>query len=81
MRMKTSHDVTYHLGTFDMLGTEIQSLLTHGVQNSALNRLQTISDIGQRATGDHGERIIQIFLLRCLSQRNHNQRWILQIKK
>ena len=45
MGMKTPHDISNHLGTLDMLGTESQPLLTHGIEDTALNRLQTISNV------------------------------------
>ncbi len=66
MGMVLAHDVTDDSGALARGLVGIQAHLLHGVQNAAVNRLQSVTDIGQGATDDHRHRIVEIRLLHLL---------------
>ena len=63
MRVIVTHDLTDNGRRFSELGRVGQVLLVHRVQNSALNRLEPIADIGQGSAGDDRQAVVQVSLL------------------
>jgi hypothetical protein len=53
-----------------MLGVGCQVLLPHRVEDAALNRLETVAHVGQRAGRDDRQRVVEISRLRRFVQRN-----------
>jgi hypothetical protein len=53
VRMEAAHHVADHLRAFAVLGVRRQVLLPHRVEDAALDRLQPVADVRQRARGNH----------------------------
>ena len=60
MRVVAAHHVAHHLGRLARFGIGPEPLLPHRVENPPLHRFQAVAHIGQRARGDHRERVVQI---------------------
>ena len=58
--MKFAEDVTNNAGAFFCGPVEIQTHLAHRIQNAAMYRLQTITNVGQRAPDDDAHRVVEI---------------------
>ena len=69
VRVIAPHDIADHLRALAVLDVGSQVLLPHGVEDSALNRLQPVAHVGQRARRDDRERVCQVAALRGLVQR------------
>ena len=70
VRVIITHNIADDLGTFTMLARKVEPLLVHRVQNSTLNRFQTISDVRQRPTCDDGQGVVEVAGLSGITQRN-----------
>ena len=66
VRMIFADDVADHAGAFLEAGRRIEAEQTHGMQQPAVDGLQPVAGIGQRALGDGGERISEIALASAL---------------
>ena len=62
MRMVFADHVADHAGAFLEPRRRIEAEQPHGVQQPAMDRLQPVAGIGQRALGDGGQRIGEIAL-------------------
>jgi hypothetical protein len=71
VRVVAAHDIADHLRALAVFGIRCQVLLPHRVEDAALNRLETVADVGQRAGGDHRQRVIQVPALRGFVERNN----------
>ena len=61
MRMELAEHVADNARALQRLGRRTKpKLVAHGVKNSSLDRLETITDIRQGPGGDHAHRVIQI---------------------
>jgi hypothetical protein len=56
---------------FPMLGVGRQVLLPHRVEDAALDRLQPVAHIRQRAGRDDGQCVVEVARLRGVVQRHH----------
>ena len=63
MGMKLAQYVTHRARRFLELGSGIEPELRHGIHNSPLHRLETVTDMGQRTIQNHVHRVIQVGLL------------------
>jgi hypothetical protein len=70
VRMVIAHHVADHLRALAVLGIGGQVLLPHREQDAALHRLQAVAHVGQRARGDHRQRVVQVSRLRRFVQRH-----------
>ena len=66
MRMVFTDYVTNHAGRFLVGLVEVIAQLTHGVQDTAMDGLETIPDIGQGTTDNYAHRVVEIGLLHLL---------------
>jgi hypothetical protein len=62
VRVVVAHDVAGYLGRFPETAGRAQPQLAHGIENAAVDRLQTVARVGQRTVHDRAERIGQIAL-------------------
>ena len=60
VRMILAQHVADDLGALLGGPVEVQAHLAHRVQNAAMDRLQAVADIGQRAADDHAHRVVEI---------------------
>jgi len=65
-----AHHVAHDLGALAVLRVGGQILLPHRVEDAALNRLESVAHIGQRARCDDGQRVVEIAALGSLVQRH-----------
>jgi len=65
-----THNVTNDAGGFTVGLVPLISVFMHGIQNTAVNRLQTITNIGKRTAYDHAHRIIEIAALHFICDRD-----------
>ena len=70
VRVVAAHHVADHLGALAVLGVGGEVLLPHREQDAALHRLEAVAHVGQRARGDHRERVVQVAALRGVVQRH-----------
>ncbi len=70
VRMVAAHHVTDDFRALPVLGVGREVLLPHRVEDAALDRLQPVANVGQRARGDDRERVVQVARLRRLVQRD-----------
>lgn len=68
--MKASEDVTHDPGALDRPGGRAESHGVHGIQNSTLNRFETVANIGERTPLDHRNGVIQVGPLGVTRQGN-----------
>ena len=68
VRVVAAHHVADHLGALAVLGVGGQVLLPHRVEDAALDRLQAVAHVRQRARGDDRQRVVQVARLRRLVQ-------------
>ena len=60
MRVVITHNFTDHLGTFDRLVALGNSHAAHGVQNTAVNRFQSVTHVRNGTADVYTERILEI---------------------
>ena len=70
VRVEASHHVADHLRALPVFDVGREVLLPHRVEDAALDRLQAVADIGERARGDDRQRVVQVSRLRRLVQRD-----------
>ena len=70
VRVVVAHHVADHLRALSVLGVGGQVLLPHREEDAALHRLEAVAHVGQRARGDHRQRVVQIARLRRFVQRH-----------
>ncbi len=58
--MVDTHGLPHHLGALGVLLVVLKTHLAHGVEHAAMDGLETITGIGQRAPDDHRHRVIEI---------------------
>ena len=58
--MELAHHLTDDLGALDVLAVGLQAQLVHHVQDAAVDRLQAVADVGQRAPDDDRHGVIEI---------------------
>ena len=68
MWMKAAQDIAHDAGTLDRSGGRAQAHRIHRIQNPALNRLQTITNVRQRTALDYGNGVIEVSPLRVTRQ-------------
>ena len=68
MRMILTHGITDDTGTFTMWLVRTVVQLDHGIQNTSLYRLQTVSDVRKGTGGNNTHGIVDIRLLHGLLQ-------------
>ena len=68
VRVIFTHRITDDTGAFTMRLIRTVVQLDHGVQNAALNRLESVADVRQRARSDNAHRVIDIRALHRLLQ-------------
>ena len=61
-----THDVADDAGTLPRRLAVVVTTFAHCIENAAVNRLQPIPHIGERARNDHAHRIIEIGALHLL---------------
>ena len=59
------HRIAHDLRRFTMLGVVIEAQLSRRIQNPPLNRFEPVTNIGQRASRNDGQRIVEVA---CLSR-------------
>ena len=64
--MVLAHDFADDAGAFARGLVGLQAHLLHGVQNSAVDGLQSVADVGQRAADDHRHGVVEIRPLHLL---------------
>ena len=69
--MIVAHHVADDLRALPMFGVSGEVLLPHRVEDAALDRLETIADVGKRTRGDDRERVIEVASLGRLVQLHH----------
>ena len=62
VRMVLAHDLTHDAGALPRRAVRTQAFLPHGIEDAALDRLEPVADIGQRAADDHRHRVVEIRL-------------------
>ncbi len=62
MRVILADDIAHHAGAFLEAGRRVEAEEPHRVQQPAMDRLQPVAGVGQRALGDGGERISEVAL-------------------
>jgi hypothetical protein len=70
VRVVVAHDVADDLGAFAVLAVGGQVLLPHRVEDAALDRLEAVPHVRQRARGDDRQRVVEIAGLRRLVKRH-----------
>src|SRR5271155_2512234 len=60
--MVLTHDIADDAGAFAGSAIGLQAHLLHGVENAAMDGLESVADIGQRAPDDDRHRIVEIRL-------------------
>ena len=60
MRMVFSHHVAGDLGALARGAVRRETQLVHSEKDTAMDGLQSVADIGQRATHDHAHRVVEI---------------------
>ena len=60
VRVVVPHHVAHDLRALAMLRIGSQVLLPHREEDAALNRLEPVAHVGQRAGGDDGERVVEV---------------------
>ena len=70
VRVEAAHDVADDLRALPVLDVGGQVLLPHRVEDAALDRLQAVAHVGQRARGDDRQRVVEVARLRRLVQRD-----------
>ena len=68
MRMELAHHVAHHAGAFLEAGAGIQPQQLHGVDQPAVDGLQTVAHIRQRTRHDGGQRVGEIALRQRIPQ-------------
>src|SRR5215467_10903259 len=58
--MVLAHHVAHDAGAFARSAIRIQPHLLHRVENAAVDGLQAVADVGERAADDHRHRIVEI---------------------
>ena len=69
VRMEAAHHVADDLGALAVLGVGGQVLLPHRIEDAALHRLEPVAHVGQRASRDHRQRVVQVARLGGLVSR------------
>ena len=69
VRVEAAHHVADDLRALPVLGVGRQVLLPHRVEDAALDRLQPVAHVGQRAGGDDRQRVVEVARLRRLVER------------
>ena len=69
VRVIAAHHLADHLGALARGVLGVQPHLAHGVQHAALNRLQAVADVGQRAVGDDRKGVGEIAARQGFRQR------------
>ncbi len=64
--MVLAHDFADDAGAFARGTTGAESHLLHGVQNAAMDGLESVANIGQRTADDDRERVVEIRPLHLL---------------
>jgi hypothetical protein len=70
VRMVAAHDVADDLRALAVLDVRREALLPHREEDAALDRLQAVAHVGQRARRDDGKRVVEIPGLRRFVQRD-----------
>ncbi len=70
MRMEFADDVADDARAFLERGAGVEPQQPHGIEQTAVDRLQTVARIGKRAMHDGRQRIVEIALLQCLAERD-----------
>ena len=70
MRVVVAHHVADDLGALAVLGVRGEPRLPHRVEDAALNGLQPVAYVRQRAARDDGERVVEVTSPRQLVQRD-----------
>jgi hypothetical protein len=60
VRVVIAHHVADDLGAFAVRLARDHAAFLRGEQDTAVDRLQPVADIGQRAADDHAHRVIEI---------------------
>ena len=60
VRVVLAHHAADHVGRLAVRAVGAQALLEHRPQDPAVDRLQPIADVGQRAPDDDGHRVVQV---------------------
>ena len=60
MRVVLAHHLADDLRRLDVLAVGLQAELVHHVEDAAMDRLQAVAHVGQRAADDDGHRVIEV---------------------
>src|SRR5207248_11052321 len=74
VRMEFADDIADHARAFLEAGLRIETELAHRMQQSAVNRLQRVARVRERALRDGGERVGEIALAQRLVERRRSDR-------
>src|SRR5262249_27072734 len=66
MGVVDTHSLADDLGTLRVLLVELQPHLMHGVQNSAMNGFEAISNVGKSSPDDDRHRVVEIRTLHLI---------------
>src|SRR5439155_11723727 len=66
VRVVVTHDVADDAGALDVATVRPQTGVVHRVQHPAMDRLEPVADIRQRATHDHAHRVVDVGVLHLL---------------
>ncbi len=66
MRVIFTHDIAGDAGAFDVFLVPVHAHFGHAVEDTAVHRLQAVTNIRQRAADDHAHRVIEIGTLHFL---------------
>ncbi len=66
MRVKATHDIAHDLGALGMRAVRSQSRIGHPVKDSAVDRLEAVTDIGKRPRHDHRHGVLEVGTLHLL---------------
>ena len=70
MRVIFTHDVGHRARRLHIFAVPVVAALMRGVENAAMNRLQTVADVRKRTTDDDAHRIVEIGTLHLLDNRD-----------
>ncbi len=71
VRVVAAHDGAHDLRALGVLRLVVQAqVVPHPVEDAALHRLQAVAHVGERARGDHAERVVEIAAPRLLVERD-----------
>ena len=60
MRVVLTHHLADDEGALAVRAVRLQAEVVHRVEDAAVDRLEAVADVGQRAADDHAHRVVEV---------------------